>query len=64
VTRNTSSAVENNGAIGKGRRSEQDLSSYAPKDFESNEFFGGGSEYLPFWRPPFRWIRLFEEEDE
>jgi hypothetical protein len=57
------SAVENNEAIVKSRKSGQELSSYAPTDFEFAESFGG-SEYLPFRRPPFSLIRLFEEEDE
>jgi len=64
VTRNAKSTVENNGSIGKSRRSGLDLSSYAPTDFEFAEFFGGGSECLLFCRPPFSLIRLFEEEDE
>jgi len=64
LTRNTNSAAENIGSIGKCRRSQLDLSSYALTDCEFAEFFGGGSEYLPFLRLPFRVIRLFEKEEE
>ena len=63
MTRNANAAVENNGSIGKSRRSEPNLPGYAPTDFELTEFFGG-SECLPFWRPPFSLICLFKEEDE
>jgi hypothetical protein len=61
VTRKTNSGVDNKESIGKSRRNELDLSSYAPTDFEFAEFFGG-AEY--FWRSPFSLIRLFEEEDK
>ena len=64
MARNSMSAVENNGSDVKSTKSELDLSSYGPTDFEFAESFGGGSEYLPFRRPPFSLIRLFEEEDE
>ena len=64
MTTNTMSAVHNNEAIVKSAKSGLELSSYAPTDFEFAESFGSGSEYLPFWRPPFSLIRLFEEEDE
>jgi hypothetical protein len=62
------SAVEkahNNVAIVKSREKKVlELSTYTPTDFEFAEFFGGGSEYLPFRRPPFSLIRLFEQEGE
>jgi hypothetical protein len=66
VTRNTNSAVENNGLIGKSRRSKFESSSYRPTAFESAEAFGG-FEYFPFrllplW--PSTLIRLFEQEEE
>jgi hypothetical protein len=46
------SVVENNEAIVESRKSGLELSSYVPTDLELAEFFGGGSEYLPFLRPP------------
>jgi hypothetical protein len=61
------SAVENNEAIVKSRKSRLKLSGYVPTDFELAESFGGGSEYLPFLRPPlwpFTWTRLFRREEE
>jgi hypothetical protein len=67
VTRNSMSAVENNGSVVRNTKSGPDLSSYGPTDCEFVESFGGGSEYLPFLRPPF-WpfslIRLFRQEEE
>jgi len=60
------SAVENNEAIVKSRKSGLELSSCVPTDFEFSESFGGGSEYFPFWRPrlwPFSLIRLFGQEE-
>jgi hypothetical protein len=65
VARNGMSAVENNDV--KSTKSGLDLSSYGPTDFEFAESFGGGSEYLPFLRPPlwpFSLIRLFGQEEE
>jgi len=67
VTRNGMSAIENNGSIVKSTKSGLDLSSYEPTDSEFAESFGGGSEYLPFLRPPlwpFSLIRLFRQEEE
>jgi hypothetical protein len=66
VTRNSISALENNEPIVKNPKSGLDLSRYAPTDFEFAESFGGGSEYLSFWLPPwpFTPIRLFEQEEE
>jgi len=67
VTTNRISAVENNEAIVKNRKSGLELSSYGPTDLEFAEFFGSGSEYLPFWRrpaSPFSLVHLFEQEDE
>ena len=67
MTRNGTSAIENNGSIVKSTKSGLDLSSYGPTDFEFAESFGGGSEYLPFLRPPlwpFSLIRLFGQEEE
>jgi hypothetical protein len=67
VTRNGMSAIENNASIVKSTKSGLDLSSYEPTDFEFAECFGGGSEYLPFLRPPlwpFSLIRLFRQEEE
>jgi hypothetical protein len=61
------SAVENNGAIVKSTKSGLDLSNYGPTGFEFEESFGGGSEFLPFLRPPlwpFSLIRLFGQEEE
>jgi hypothetical protein len=61
------SAVENNGSIVKSTTSGLELSSYVPTDFEFAESFGGGSEFLPFLRPPlwpFNLIRLFGQEEE
>jgi hypothetical protein len=60
------SPVENNQAVAT-RKSGQELSGYAPTDFELDEFFGGSSEYLPFVRPPlwlFSFIRLFGQEEK
>jgi hypothetical protein len=67
VTRNSISAVQNNGSVVKGTKSGPDLSSYEPTDFEFAESFGGGSEHLPFLRPPlwpFSLIRLLRQEEE
>jgi len=36
----------------------------SPTDFGFAEFFGGGSEFLLFWKPTFSLIRLLEEEHE
>jgi hypothetical protein len=66
VTTKKMSLVENNEAIAK-RKSGQELSSYAPTDFELNESFGGSSEYTLFLRPSlwsFSFIRLFGQEEE
>ena len=66
MTTKKMSPVESNEAIAK-RKSVQELSSYAPTDFELAESFGGSSEYLPFSRPtlwPFSFIRLFGQEEE
>jgi hypothetical protein len=49
VGRNRMSAIGKNETTVKSTKTGHELSCYAPKDFESNEFFGGGSEYLPFW---------------
>jgi hypothetical protein len=60
------SVVENSEAIVESRKSGLELSSYVPTDFKFAEFFGGGSEYLPFVRPtlwPFSLIRLFGREE-
>jgi hypothetical protein len=67
VTRNSMAAVENNGAVVKSPKSRLDPSSYRLTDFELAEFFGGGSEYLPFVRLPlwpFTSFRLFKQEEE
>ena len=67
MTRNGMSAIENNGSIVKSTKSGLDLSSYGPTDFDFAESFGGGSDYLPFLRPPlwpFSFIRLFGQEEE
>ena len=67
VTRNSTSAVENNGSVARNTKSGLDLSSYVPTDFEFAESFGGGSEFFPFLRPPlwpFTLIRLFGQEKE
>ncbi|MGA7634120.1 MAG: hypothetical protein WCB11_25420 [Terriglobales bacterium] len=67
MTTNRMSAVENNGSIVQSMKSGLDLSSYAPTDFEFAESFGGGSEYVPFLRPPlwpFGLIRVFGQEEE
>ena len=67
MTRNSMSAVENNGSIVKSTTSGLDVSSYVPTDFEFAESFGGGSEFFPFLRPPlwpFNLIRLFRQEEE
>lgn len=64
---NRISAVENNEAIVKSRKSGLELSSYVPTDFEFAESLGGVSECFPFVRPrlwPFRMIRLFGQEEE
>jgi hypothetical protein len=61
------SVVENNEATVENRERGPELSSYVPTDFEFAEFFGGGSEYLPFLRPPlwpFSLLRLFRQEEE
>jgi hypothetical protein len=66
VTTNRISVAENNEAIVKSRKSGLELSSCMPTDLEFAEFFGGGSEYVPFLRPthwPFRLIRLFGQEE-
>ena len=67
MTRNSMSAVENNGSVIRNTKSGPDLSSYEPTDFEFAESFGGGSDYLPFFRPPlwpFSLIRLLRQEEE
>ena len=67
MTTNKMSVVENNEAIVESRKSGLELSSYVPTDLELAEFFGGGSEYLPFLRPPlwpFSLLRLFRQEEE
>jgi len=67
VTTNKMSVVENNEATVENRERGPELSSYVPTDFEFAEFFGGGSEYLPFLRPPlwpFSLLRLFRQEEE
>jgi hypothetical protein len=67
VTRNTISAVEDNGSTGKSTRSGLECASYTPTAFEITEAFGGGSEYFQFWRVPlwpFTLIRLFKQEEE
>ena len=67
MTANKMSIVENNEAIVESRKSGLELSSYVPTDLELAEFFGGGSEYLPFLRPPlwpFSLLRLFRQEEE
>lgn len=64
MTTNRMSA-ENHEGIVKSRKSGLGLSSYVPTDFEFAEFFGGGSEFLPFLRPtlwPFSLSRLFGQE--
>jgi len=66
VTTNRISAVENNEAIVKSRKSGLELSSYVSTDFEFAESFCGGSEYFPFLRPrlwPFSLIWLFGQEE-
>ena len=67
MTTNKMSVVENNEAIVESRKSGLELSSYVPTDLELAEFFGGGSEYLPFLRPPlwpFSLLRLFRQEEK
>jgi len=67
VTRNRMSVVEKNGSDVKSTKSGLDLSSYEPTDFKFAEYFGGGSEYFSFLRPPlwpFSFIRLFGQEEE
>ena len=67
VIGNRISAVKHNEAAVKSKESGLKSSRDVPTDFAFAEYFGGGSECLPFWRPslwPFRSIRLFEEEDE
>jgi len=63
VTRNRLARDSNDG-ITKGPKCELEPSGYAPSDLEFSEFFGSGSEFLPFWRPTLSLIRLFEEEDD
>ena len=67
MTTNKMSVVENNEATVENRERGPGLSSYVPTDSEFSEFFGGGSEYLPFLRPPlwpFSLLRLFRQEEE
>jgi hypothetical protein len=67
VTTNKMSVVENNEATVESREHGLELSSYVPTDFEFAEFFGGGSEYLPFLTPPlwpFSLLRLFRQEEK
>ena len=67
MTTNKMSVVENNEAIVDSRESGLELSSYVPTDFEFAEFFGGGSEYLPFLTPPlwpFSVLRSFRQEEK
>ena len=67
MTANKMSVVESNEAIVDSRESGLELSSYVPTDFEFAEFFGGGSEYLPFLTPPlwlFSLLRLFRQEEK
>jgi hypothetical protein len=66
VTTNRMSAVENNEAIVKSRKSGLELSSCVRTGFEFAESFGGDSEFVPFLRPthwPFRLIWLFGQEE-
>jgi len=66
VARNNMLVVEN-GSIFKSTKSGLDFSSYGPTDFKFAEYFGGGSEYFSFLRPPlwpFSFIRLFGQEEE
>ena len=57
-------ARDSNDGITKQAKCELEPSGYATSDLEFAEFFGGGSEFLPFWRPTLSLFRLFEEEDE
>jgi len=50
--------------IAGSRKRELDPPGYAPTDYELAEFFGGGSEFFPFWRSRFGLIPSFEEKDE
>jgi hypothetical protein len=56
-------AVDKNDGLVKTAKCGLKAPSHAPTDFDFAESFGV-SEYLPFWRPPFNLIRLFEVEDE
>jgi hypothetical protein len=61
------SAAERNEGTVQGTNSELGSSRYTPTAFAFAESFGGGSEYISFWRMPlwpFTSIRLFEQEEE
>jgi hypothetical protein len=60
VTRNTKSAVENIGSIGKSRRSELESSSYGPTAFELAEAFVGRRRTFSSPATTAVAIRLFE----
>ena len=67
MTTNKMSVVENNEATVESRERGPELSSYVPTDSEFAEFFGGGSEYLPFLTSPlwpFSLLHLFRREEE
>ena len=56
-------AVDNNGGTLKKITSGLEQSGDAPTYPELAEPLGG-SEYLTFWRPPFKLIGVSQEEDE
>jgi hypothetical protein len=67
VTKNKSSAVENNESIGKNPTSGLQPPSDAPTVCELSEGLGGGSDFVPFWRLrlwPFTFIRSAKQEEE
>jgi hypothetical protein len=63
VTRNVL-AIDKNENIVKRAKCLPEPCSCWPTDYGFAEFFGGGSEFLLFWKPTFSLIRLFEEEHE
>ena len=64
VTKKGISPHEGDEAIAESTKRELEPPGYAPTDAELAEFFGGGSGFLPIWRPTFGLIRLSEERDE
>jgi len=64
VTKNEIRPAENSEAVADSIKGEFDPTGCPTTDTELAEFFGGGSGFLPIWRPTFGSIRFFERKDE